>query len=66
MVYRLPERKKDDQLDSSNFQERLVLSQVVLQLDIELYQAIHGYRDAGGINDHNLKILVWTPQYLKV
>ena len=47
----LPETEENDELDTQDLQERPVLGQVSLQLDVELDQAEHGDRHARGFED---------------
>ena len=39
----LPKTQKDDQFDRRDFQKRLVRSNVVLDLNVELNQAVHSH-----------------------
>jgi hypothetical protein len=41
-TYILPEREENDELDADDFEERLVLGQVCLELEIELDETVHG------------------------
>jgi len=49
----LPEAEKDDQFDSCDLQQRFVLSDVVLQLYVELDDTEHGDRDCSCLNSHH-------------
>jgi hypothetical protein len=49
MAYVLPEGEEDDELDAEDFDERMVLSNVVLDLHVELNETEHGYCDCDGI-----------------
>ena len=53
----LPERKEDDELDRDNFEKRTMYCKVVPELNIELDERIHRYRDASSLYDHDLKPL---------
>lgn len=44
-AHRLPEGKENHKLDAKNFEERPVMRDVVLDLDVKLDQAIHGNGD---------------------
>lgn len=55
-TYRLPERKEDNQLDREDFQERAVLLDIILDLNVELDQAVHRNTDTNGLNDDNPNI----------
>lgn len=44
-AYRLPETEKNDQLNTQDLQERSVLSEIVLELQVELNQHKHGDSD---------------------
>lgn len=46
-TYSLPEGEENDQLDRQHLQERLVLGQIGLHLNVELDQAEHGDCDRG-------------------
>jgi hypothetical protein len=41
-TYILPKREENDELDAEDLEERLVLDQVILELEIELNEAVHG------------------------
>jgi hypothetical protein len=53
-TYRLPEGKKDNQLDAKDFDEWLMLCNVGLGLEIELDQAVHGNSDRYRLNNKDL------------
>jgi len=52
----LPERKEDDEFDGGDFEEGLVLAEIVFHLDVKLDEAVHGYADADALNDHYLGV----------
>lgn len=56
VTYRLPEGKENHQLDGENLQKRLMLTNVLLDLDIKLDQAIHGNRYGDTLDRHHLSI----------
>ena len=47
----LPEREEDDQLDAQQLHERLVLFDLVPDLEIELEDAVHGKGHAEALED---------------
>ena len=49
----LPETQKDDEFDGRDLEKRFVLSDVVLDLDIELDKAVHGNRDGDCLEAHD-------------
>lgn len=53
-TYRLPEREENDQLDRQNLQEWLILADVILDLNVELDQAVHGDGDCNTFNEEYL------------
>lgn len=50
-TYRLPEGKEDDQLDAKNLDKGPMLGDVILRLNIELDQAVHGNSDRYRFDD---------------
>ncbi|KAL9001685.1 MAG: hypothetical protein Q9180_010013, partial [Flavoplaca navasiana] len=50
----LPEREEDDKFNSSNLEQGTMLGQVFFELNVELNEAVHGYSDAGGLDQHYL------------
>lgn len=53
-TYRLPEGQENDQLNCGDLQEWLILRHVLVHLDVELNQAVHGNRDCSRFNNKNL------------
>src|ERR1700760_5040808 len=49
MAYILPKGEKDDQFDTADFQEWPVRCKILLQLYVELDEAVHGNGDSDSI-----------------
>lgn len=52
-TYSLPKGKEYHELDAQDLHEWLVLGKIVLELDIELDQAVHGYSHRSSFEDHD-------------
>ena len=52
-AYRLPETEENDQLNTQDLQERSVLGEIVLELQVELNEHEHGDSDRSTLKDHN-------------
>ena len=53
-AYRLPEREEDHKLDHSDFEKRSMVGDVLLDLHIELDDAVHGYGDTNTLKTGDL------------
>ena len=49
----LPEAEEDHKLDCSDFQKRLVLSNISFDLNVELNKGVHGNRDGARFDDND-------------
>ncbi len=60
----LPEAQENDQLDRSNLEKWFVLADVVLDLYVELDQAVHGDGDGNGLEYHDPDVRKrWTERF---
>ena len=60
----LPETEKDDQFNGGDFQQRFVLADVVLDLDVELDQAVHRDGDGDCFENHDPYVReCWTERF---
>ena len=49
----MPKAEEDDEFDAEDLHERLVLCKIILELNIELDEAVHGYCHGCGFEYHD-------------